>query len=134
MITASTISDGEDSGALDLQVVEQLVELRDVDSGAETARLRSYPETWSVARRRRAGAEAAPKGLVDHDFQRLSRASRHRLQLFGDIVIEGEGGPHEGIMMPSRWSVKMLDPEHLHRCSHRHDQTRRRTETIRMAV
>src|SRR5437762_1155574 len=100
MITASTIPDRQDSGALDLQLVEQLVELREIDSGAEAARLRPYAETREVAGRRRTRAQAAPKGLVDHDFQRLSRASRHRLQFSGDVVIERERRSHSGIMMP----------------------------------
>jgi hypothetical protein len=53
-----------------------------------------------------ASAEAASEGLVHDGLQPLAGPSNLLAQPLGDVGVQGQGGPHGGIMMPLLTDVK----------------------------
>jgi len=51
--------------------------------------------------------KAPPQGLVDHLGERLTPLVRRVAQLFEQIVVDGDGSTHGGIMMRIQDDVKM---------------------------
>jgi hypothetical protein len=84
---------------LDLELIEQLVELALIDAGAKTARvgLEHVPGLCILACRR---GQAAPDYLVQRLLEGQSATTSERLELLGQIGLEGDGRPHRGSMMP----------------------------------
>jgi hypothetical protein len=94
---------------IDFHLVDELVQLAEIDSGLESARLRPYAEATRPWTRRCSRSEAALQRVIDHVLETATGAAGLVAKLLREVVVESQGGAHPGIMMPSFVIVKMLD-------------------------
>lgn len=85
--------------AFDLfEKVGDAVQIESRPKASEVARL--HRERFAGERCWRAG-QASPKRIVDHVAEGTPRSARERLQLGGDVFVQGEGGAHT-VMLVNR--------------------------------
>ncbi len=91
---------------LDLELVVELVQLHGIDSRPKSAAEWSNTKHWPILRgfRREAAAQGVVDDLLEWDVEQL----RPLLEGVGEIVVEGEGGSHEGIKASLTYGVKVF--------------------------
>ncbi len=83
--------------ALGFKLVDELVQLVEVDPGPEAEGVRDRPRCRAPARLR-LRAKAGAQRPVDHLLERQPKFVGAPLQQAGQIIVNGERGPHQSIM------------------------------------
>jgi hypothetical protein len=104
------------SQLLDLESVIELIQLERVDAGLEAARLRHNPKRLGTADRRVANAKTPPNRAVRDLLEAPTGLPGEIPQPLGEILIQGEGGSHEDIMMLVVTDVKMSESSIAEHC------------------